>query len=163
MDCVSVHARWYRWPSFDERSWQKTACAHAGIRDNPAWAADGKEIYFSSDILDNVGRPTLFAIDVDGGDVRKLAEPAHACEEPVESPDRQWIAYVSTQGANKNIHLIRVADGEIQQLTQDPGQEFSPAWVPSGLSVPPNAVMQITLWGTLKQTTVKTGLQSTYH
>ena len=130
---------------------------------NPAWAADGKEVYFSSDMLDNVEMPTLFAIDVNGGDVRKLAEPAHACEEPIESPDGQWIAYVSTQGGNKNIHLLRVADGEIQQLTQDPGQEFSPAWAPSGLSVSPNAVMQITLWGTLKQTAVKTGLQSRYH
>ena len=130
---------------------------------NPAWAADGKEIYFSSDMLDNVEMPTLFAIDVNRGDVRKLAEPAHACEEPVESPDGQWIAYVSAQGANKNIHLLRVADGEIQQLTQDPGQEFSPAWAPSGLSILPNAVIQTTLWGTLKQTTIKTGLQSTYH
>ena len=124
---------------------------------NPTWAANGKEIYFSSDMLDNVEMPTLFAIDVNGGNVRKLANAAQACEQPAESPNGQWIAYVSTQGNNKDIHLLRVADGGIQQLTQDPGQEFSPAWVPLGFSVSPNTHMRTTLWGTLKQT----GLQST--
>ena len=130
---------------------------------NPTWAAKGKEIYFSSEMLGNVKVATLFAIDVNGGNVRKLVNAAHPCEEPAESPNGQWIAYVSTQGANKDIHLIRVADGGIQQLTQDPGQEFSPAWVPSGLSVSPSTHTRTTLWGTLKQTTVKAGLQSTHH
>ena len=126
---------------------------------NPTWAANGKQIYFSSDMLDDVKVPTLFALDTNGGNVRKLANAAQPCEEPAESPDRQWIAYVSTQGGNKNIHLIRVADGEIQQLTQDPGQEFSPAWGPLGLSVSPSTHMRSTLWRTLKQSTVNT---STY-
>ncbi len=125
---------------------------------NPTWAASGKEIYFSSDMFDNVKMPTLFAIDVNGGNVRKLANAAQGCEQPAESPNGQWIAYVSTQGGNKDIHLLHVADGGIQQLTQDPGQEFSPAWVPLGFSVSPNAHMRTTLWGTLKET----GLQSTH-
>ena len=130
---------------------------------NPTWAANGEQIYFSSEMLGGVEVPTLFAIDVNGGNVRKLKNAAHACEEPTESPDGQWIAYVSTQDDNKDIYLIRVADGEIQQLTQDPGQEFSPSWVPSGLSVSPSTYTQATLWGTLKQITVKAGLQSTHH
>ena len=130
---------------------------------HPTWAVNSKEIYFSSDMLNDVKVPTLFAIDINGGNARKLANVAQACEEPAESPDGQLIAYVSTKGANKDIHLIRVADGQIQQLTQDPGQEFSPAWAPSELSVSPNTRTQTTLWGTLKQTTVKIGLQSTHH
>ena len=125
---------------------------------NPTWAANGKEIYFSSDMLDNVKVATLFAMDINGKNVRKLGNGAQACEEPAESPDGQWIAYVSTQGNNKNIHLIRVADGEIQPLTQDPGVEFSPEWVPLGLSVSPDRHKRTTLWGILKQT----GLQSTH-
>ena len=124
----------------------------------PTWAANGKEIFFSSDMLDNVERPTLFAVDFNGRNVRKLANAAQAGEEPVGSPDGQWIAYVSTQGGNKDIHLIRVADGEIQQLTQAPGLEFSPAWVPVGLSVLPSTHTQTTFWGTLKRATVGTSL-----
>ena len=119
---------------------------------NPTWSANGKEIYFSSDMLENVKMPTLFAIDANGRNARKLANVPQACDEPTESPDGQWIAYVSTQGGNKDLHLIRVADGQIQQLTQDPGQEFSPAWAPSGLSVSPSTHTRTTLWGTLKQT-----------
>ena len=129
----------------------------------PTWAANGKEIYFSSDMLNDVKVPTLFAIDVNGGNARKLANVAQACEEPAESPDGQLIAYVSTKGANKDIHLIRVADGQIQELTQDPGQEFSPAWAPSGLSVSSSTNTRITLWGILKQAAVKTGLRSAHH
>lgn len=121
---------------------------------DPTWSADGKEIYFSSDMFNDVRVPTLFAIDINGGNVRRLAKAPQACEEPVESPDGQWIAYVSTQGNNKDIHLIRVADGEIQQLTRDPGQEFSPTWVPVGLSVSLQTYTRATLWGTLKQATV---------
>lgn len=121
---------------------------------DPTWSADGKEIYFSSDILNDVRAPTLFTVDINDGNVRRLANAPHACEEPAESPDGRWIAYVSTQGNNKDIHLIRVADGEVQQLTQDPGQEFSPAWAPSGLSVSPQTYTKVTLWGTLKQATV---------
>ena len=122
---------------------------------HPTWAADGKEIYFSSDMLRDVKVPTLFAMDVNGGNVRKLANAVQACEEPVASPDGQWIAYVSTQGKNKDIHLIRAADGKIQQLTQDPGQEFSPAWVPAELSVSPSTHTRTTLWGNLKQEIVE--------
>ena len=130
---------------------------------NPTWAANGKEIYFSSDMLGNVEMPTLFALDVNGGNVRKVVDVAQACEQPAESPNGQWIAYVSTQGNNKDIHLLRVADGVIQQLTQDPGVEFSPAWVPSELSVSPNTHTQTTLWGTLKQGNVKARSPSTQH
>ena len=121
---------------------------------DPTWSADGKEIYFSTDMLNDVRVPTLFAIDVNGENVRRLANAPQTCEEPVESPDGQWIAYVSTQGGNKDIHLIRAATGEIQPLTQNPGQEFSPTWVPLGLPVSSSNRTRATLWGNLKQTTV---------
>ena len=130
---------------------------------SPTWSTDGKTVYFSSDMLGDVKVPTLFAIDVNGGKTRKLVNAPHACEEPVESPDGRWIAYVSIEGDNKDLYLISVVDGHIQQLTQDPGQEFSPVWAPSGLSVSPSAHTRVTLWGILKRTMVKTGLQSARH
>lgn len=116
---------------------------------NPSWTSDGKHIYFSSDKLDGVGRPTLFVVDVDGDNPRKLIDALQACEEPAASPDGRWIAYTS----DKDIYLISTAGGEPRQLTQTPGEEFSPAWVPSAFPVSPHGNMQTTLWGMLKRVT----------
>lgn len=121
---------------------------------HPAWASNGKHIYLSSEMFGGVKVPTLFAVDTDGENPKKLTNAGHA-EEPDGSPDGQWITYVSVQGANKDIYLIRAAGGGLRKLTQDPGEEFSPAWVPSAFSVSPSTNTQIGLWGILKQKTKK--------
>lgn len=118
----------------------------------PTWASNGKQIYFSSEKLGGVKMPALFAVDVDRADPKKLTDAEHACEEPDGSPDGQWIAYVSVQDGNKDIYLIRAAGGGLRKLTQDAGQDFSPAWVPSAFSVSSNANTQMAPWGILKQT-----------
>ena len=122
---------------------------------SPTWASNGKHIYFSSETLGGVKVPTLFAVDTDGKNPKKLMDAERACEEPDGSSDGQWIAYVSVQDANRDIYIIRAAGGGLRKLTQDPGQEFSPAWVPSAFSVSPSANTQIARWGVLKQTTRK--------
>ena len=122
---------------------------------SPTWASNGKQIYFSSEKLGGVKVPTLFAVDVDGKNPKKLTEAGQVCEEPDGSPDGQWIAYVSVQDGSKDIYLIRAVDGDLRKLTQDPGPEFSPAWVPSAFSVSPSANAQIVLWGILKRTANK--------
>ena len=120
---------------------------------SPTWASNGKQIYFSSEMLGGVKVPTLFAVDVDGGNAQKLTNVEHACEEPDASSDGQWIAYVSVQEENKGIYLIRAAGGGLRKLTQGPGQEFSPAWVPSAFGVSPSENTQMVLWGMLKRNT----------
>ncbi len=120
---------------------------------SPTWASNGKQIYFSSEKLGGVKVPTLFAVDIDGGNAQKLTNVEHACEEPDASSDGQWIAYVSVQEENKGIYLIRAAGGGLRKLTQGPGQEFSPAWVPSAFGVSPSENTQMVLWGMLKRNT----------
>ena len=119
---------------------------------SPTWASNGKQIYFSSETLGGVKVPTLFAVDVDGENPKKLMDAGDACEEPDAASDGQWIAYVSVQDGNKDISLIRADGGGLRKLTEDPGLEFSPAWLPSAFSVSPSANTQIMLWGTLKRT-----------
>ncbi len=121
----------------------------------PTWASNGKQIYFSSEKLGGVKVPTLFAVDVDGENPKKLTDAGQICEEPAGSPDGQWIAYVSVQDGNKDIYLIRTAGGGLRKLIGDPGLEFSPAWVPSAFSVSPTASTQMVIWGMLKRTTKK--------
>ena len=118
---------------------------------HPTYAADGKHIYFSTERIGGVAVPTLFAMDIDGENPQKLAGAGHACEEPAGSPNGQWIAYVSVQDGNRDIYLLKSAGGGLQQLTQDAGQEFSPAWVPSALSVLPSPNTRMILWGHLKR------------
>ena len=122
---------------------------------SPAWTSNGKQIYFSTENLGGVKVPTLFAVDVDGENPKKLTDAEHASEEPAGSPDGQWIAYVSVQDGSKDIYLIRAAGGALRKLTQDPGLEFTPAWVPSAFSVLPSANTRTIFWGTLKQTLKK--------
>ena len=122
---------------------------------HPTWASNGKRIYFSSEALGGVKVPTLFAVDVDGENPKKLTDVGHTCDEPDGSPDGQWVAYVSIQDGNKDIYLIRADGGGLRKLTEDPGLEFSPAWVPSAFSVSPDANTQMMLWGILKQTANK--------
>ena len=122
---------------------------------SPTWASNGKQIYFSTERLGGVKVPTLFAVDADGENPKKLTDAGQVCEEPAGSPDGQWIAYVSAQDVNKDIYLIRAAGGGLRKLTQEPGLDFSPAWVPSAFSVSPSENTQTVLWGTLKQTTNK--------
>ena len=121
----------------------------------PTWASNGKQIYFSSEKLGGVKVPTLFAVDVDGENPKKLTDAGQVCEDPDESPDGQWIAYVSIQDGSKDIYLIRADGGGLRKVTNDPGLEFSPAWVPSTFNVSPSASTQMMLWGILKQTANK--------
>ena len=118
----------------------------------PTWASGGKQIYFSSEKLGGVKVPTLFAVDIDGENPKKLTDAGQVCEEPDGSPDGQWIAYVSVQDGSKDIYLIRAAGGDLRKLTQDPGLEFSPAWVPSAFSISPSANARMMPWGMLKRT-----------
>ena len=117
---------------------------------SPTWASNGKRIYFSSEALGGLKVPTLFVVDTDGGNAQKLMNAEQACEEPDASSDGQWIAYVSVQDRSKDIYLIRADGGGLRKLTEDPGLEFTPAWVPSAFSVPPSANTRMMPWGMLK-------------
>ncbi|MDE0689555.1 MAG: hypothetical protein OXI61_15415 [Candidatus Poribacteria bacterium] len=107
---------------------------------SPTWSPDGRAFAYVSN---RDGNPEIYVMNTDAGQI---------CEEPDGSPDGQGIAYVSVQDANKDIYLIRAARGGLRKLTQDPGLEFSPAWVPSAFSVSLSAHTQMVLWGILKQT-----------
>ena len=88
---------------------------------SPTWASNGKQIYLSTEMMGGVKVPTLFAVDVDGENPKKLTDAGQTCEEPDGSPDGQWIAYVSVQDANKDIYLIRAAGGDLRKLTEESG------------------------------------------
>ena len=123
----------------------------------PAWSPDGKQI---ACVVANDG-DGIYIMDTDGQNARRISPFGTWSYDPAWSPDGKWIAYEAYDaGANplqnpnavRHIFIVSVEGGEPRQITQHPGQHYSPAWVPeSFFSVSPTVDTQTTLWGRLKQ------------
>ena len=64
------------------------------------------------------------------------ATPVTAGSQIVEglalSPDGRWLAFDSNLAGNQDIYKMRLPDGEPEQVTSDPADEFEPSWSPDG-------------------------------
>lgn len=78
-------------------------------------------------------RGELFTVPAEKGDVRNITNTPGARErDPAWSPDGKWIAYLSDQSGEYQIHLV-AADGRTpaRQLTADgKAYRFAPLWSP---------------------------------
>ena len=55
------------------------------------------------------------------------------CAAPQISPDGQWIAFASKRSGNWDIYVSPTnSPAEVRRVTDLPGQEWDPAWHPSG-------------------------------
>ena len=132
---------------------------HVGGRPrDPAWSPDGKQI---ACVVNNNG-DDIYIVDTDGQNARRVSSLGTWSRNPAWSPDGKWIAYNAydepianppdNPNADLHIFIVSVEGGEPRQITQHPGQHYSPAWVPeSFFSVSPTVDTQTTLWGRLKQ------------
>jgi Tol biopolymer transport system component len=77
------------------------------------------------------GGSSLYLIDPEGDTTpeRLTTRPGDEVQ-PSVSPDGAFVAYAGTAGGQQDIYVLRVADGRTWQLTNDAGQDFSPAWRP---------------------------------
>ena len=117
---------------------------------SPTWSPNGKQICFASEKLAGVATWTLFMVDTDGKNVKKLTDGTLASEEPSWAPDGQSIVYVSVEDGSQALYVINVAGGEPRQLTEHLALDFSPAWAPITFSVDPGSNTQLMQWGVLK-------------
>lgn len=96
----------------------------------PRFSPSGKEIVFTS-WVDNAF--DLYRIGSDGNNLVRLTKDFGSNEEPVYSPDGEFIVFtskrvISRSRAVQDIYIMN-RDGEILgQLTQDFGHCFSPQW-----------------------------------
>ena len=127
---------------------------------SPAWSPDGKQI--ACVVHNNVNNmKEIYIMDTDGQNARRVSPFGTQSYYPAWSPDSKWIAYDAFVGeiadprnpnAVRHIFIISVEGGEPRQITQQPGRNSKPAWVPeSFFSVSPTVDTQTTLWGRLKQ------------
>ena len=81
----------------------------------------------------------VFAMDVDGSDVVTIAgNPAGSEFDGDWSPDGDWVAYRdSTRGINENdeIAVARADGSERRIITDEPANDWGPAWSPDGSTI----------------------------
>ena len=128
-----------------------------GVPSHPAWSPDGKQIACQV-AKDGIG---IYIMDTDGQNARRVSPLGTWSYNPAWSLDGKWIAYdafdagvnpLQNPNVGRHIFIVSVEGGEPRQITQHPGLNYSPAWVPeSFFSVSPTVDTQTTLWGRLKQ------------
>lgn len=92
-----------------------------------SWTSDSKKVIF------HVPAKGLFAISVSGGDWEEILvfqdpRKAKEHEDLTLSPDGRLIAYVSSQGGNKDVYVMPVMGQEAIQITKSPTDDTSPRW-----------------------------------
>ena len=104
----------------------------------PAWSPAGKKIAFVS--LNDDAAWNIFVINIDGSNLTNITHDANFAFEPVWSPDGSKIAFVSNRDAvsmgflgfegYEEIYTMNADGSNIIRLTNNTGDDSSPAWVP---------------------------------
>jgi dipeptidyl aminopeptidase/acylaminoacyl peptidase len=95
-----------------------------------AWAPDGKQIAFISNIS---GRRNIWTIPAEGGWPAQLTVTDQRQSSPAWAPNGKRIAFMSDKDGNEqwDVFVISLADGEVTNLTNSPAMsEENPAWSP---------------------------------
>lgn len=114
---------------------------------SPAWSPDGYEIAFASDYADAYG---IFVMRVDCKDsFEHCAKRLTLIDDywyaaPAWSPDGKSIAFVTTKDTtsafddslgNANIYIMNRDGSNLNRLTENPGEDYTPAWSPDSRSL----------------------------
>jgi len=63
---------------------------------------------------------------------RRVSQGRASNRQPVYSPDGQWIVFSSDRAGNLDLWAASVASGELRQVTDDPAEDWDPAFGPDG-------------------------------
>ena len=104
------------------------------IDTEPAWSADGNQIYFTSD---RSGGPQVYRTDVAArGRVQRVTFGSSYNARPRLSPDGRTLAFVTREGSDYRIAVqdLGSVNGGVRVLTRGSLDE-SPAFAPNGMSI----------------------------
>ena len=68
-------------------------------------------------------------------DAQQVTFGSEKTEKLVVSRDGQWLAFDSDRSGSTDVWKVRIAGGEPEQVTRDPGPEFVNDWSPDGLEI----------------------------
>ncbi|MFB0519111.1 MAG: hypothetical protein ACETWC_07495 [Acidobacteriota bacterium] len=98
-----------------------------------SWSSDGNQIAF----FGRTGnKRSLFLVDVTKGEIiRQFKLDIDQAVSPAISPDGRKVLFSGSQDGIRDIFLISMEDGTIENLTQDSFFDYSPIWSPDGKTV----------------------------
>jgi TolB protein len=99
----------------------------SGIDTEPAYAPDGKSIYFVSD---RGGAPQIYKIPSLGGTAERVTFTGSYNISPAVSPDGRWLAYISRVSGVFRLHVMELASGAVNAVS-DTSADESPSFAPN--------------------------------
>jgi TolB protein len=94
----------------------------------PVFSPDGKQIAFMSG---RDGNPEIYAMNVDGTNLRRLTNNPAGESSPTWSPSGSQIAFTSDRSGKAQIYVMNSADGSgVRRLTVNESEADRPTWSP---------------------------------
>jgi serine/threonine-protein kinase len=92
----------------------------------PVVSPDGKQIAYVAQTF-GTNDSDIFVANIDGSGATRLTESGNNYQ-PTWSPDSSRIAFTSTRDGNYNIYTMRADGSGLTRVTDDAGDEVTPAW-----------------------------------
>jgi serine/threonine protein kinase len=93
----------------------------------PFVSPDGQWVVFSSQV-EASREGEIYLMRIDGTDLTRLTNTVALNYAPSWSPDGSKIVFVSDRDGNENIFTMNPDGSDQQRLTDDPGEDTTPAW-----------------------------------
>ncbi|MDM0013387.1 Tol-Pal system beta propeller repeat protein TolB [Variovorax sp. J22P168] len=90
------------------------------IDTEPVYSADGSTIYFVSD---RGGAPQIYKMGANGGSPTRVTFSGTYNISPSVSADGRWLAYISRVGGGFKLHVMELATGNVQAITDTTADE----------------------------------------
>ncbi len=71
-------------------------------------------------------------VEWSGSTPRSLSQGRQADRQPIYSPDGRWILFASDRTGNLDLWMVSTTTGELRQITDDPADDWDPAFGPDG-------------------------------
>jgi len=114
---------------------QLTKGPNRSMNVEPAVSPDGKTVAFSSD---RAGKPMIFLMDINGGNVKRITYAGKYNSTPAWSPDGKMLAFAALDGKNFDIFTMNRDGSNLKRMTEArkpdgrPANNESPSWSPDG-------------------------------
>jgi Tol biopolymer transport system component len=94
----------------------------------PQWSPDGTRIAFASNREDEDGWSSIYVMDADGIDVRRLTPVGSRDYMPIWSPDGKKIAFMSSRDGNAEVYVMGPDGSDLQRLTDNDAFDAAYFW-----------------------------------